>query len=379
MKNDFTIGILTNNDARSIARTLTSSLNITNNIVILDTGSSDKTLDIISDFKKEFPGIRLFKTPWNNNFSDARNKLISHTITQWLLMIDADEFLDINQEKEILDMLNNISVSTINDISVYSVSIQDSDGHITNNHHRIMNVSANVQFSGLIHEQLLENNVPIMFAPEAGIILKHDGYTPEILSTKNKAQRNIELLKKMIILDPDNARWYYFLTRDCISSNSFDEKEITMLIETGLQKANAVDYEVGLILNLIKVNLTNKNLISPYIMQLKNKYPILVDSYYYESLLNYSELLENLDEHTNNLIKNIANLSSTQSLVDSNLSHIFDLIGWNKFISGDLESSMSMYGHVKNPIYLESRIDQLKNLLNTLEEQKNEAFKNTVY
>lgn len=149
MKNDFTIGILTNNDARSISRTLTSSLNITNNIVILDTGSSDKTLDIISDFKKEFPGIRLFETPWNNNFSDARNKLISHTITQ--------------------------------------------------------------------------------------------------------------------------------------------------------------------------------------------------------------------------------------SLVDSNLSHIFDLIGWNKFISGDLESSMSMYGHVKNPIYLESRIDQLKNLLNTLEEQKNEAFKNTVY
>lgn len=38
-----------------------------------------------------------------------------------------------------------------------------------------------------------------------------------------------------------------------------------------------------------------------------------------------------------------------------------------------------MYGHVKNPIYLESRIDQLKNLLNTLEEQKNAAFKNTVY
>lgn len=112
---------------------------------------------------------------------------------------------------------------------------------------------------------------------------------------------------------------------------------------------------------------------------MQNKYPTLVDSYYYESLLNYSDSLTDLDAHTNNLIKNIASLPSTQSLVDSNLSHIFDLIGWNKFITGDLESSMSMYSHVKNPIYIESRINQLTKLLNSLEDQKNEAFKNTVY
>ena len=379
MKNDFTIGILTNNDARSIARVLTTSLNITNNIVVLDTGSSDETLEIIAGFQKDFPDIKVSEMSWDNNFSSARNTLISHTSTKWLFMIDADEFLEIHHSQKIKGLLNNIAISTSNDVNVYSVSIQDSDGHITNNHHRIVNVTANVKFEGLIHEQLVENGFPIMFAPEVGITLQHDGYTPEILSSKNKAQRNINLLKKMIHLDPDNARWYYFLTRDYISSNSFDEKEITTLLETGLQKPNAADYELGLMSNLIKVNLADKKFVSPYIAKMQNKYPTLVDSYYYESLLNYSDSLTDLDAHTNNLIKNIASLPSTQSLVDSNLSHIFDLIGWNKFITGDLESSMSMYSHVKNPIYIESRINQLTKLLHSLEDQKNEAFKNTVY
>lgn len=224
MKNDFTIGILTNNDARSIARVLTTSLNITNNIVVLDTGSSDETLEIIAGFQKDFPDIKVSEMSWDNNFSSARNTLISHTSTKWLFMIDADEFLEIHHSQKIKGLLNNIAISTSNDVNVYSVSIQDSDGHITNNHHRIVNVTANVKFEGLIHEQLVENGFPIMFAPEVGITLQHDGYTPEILSSKNKAQRNINLLKKMIHLDPDNARWYYFLTRDYISSNSFDEK-----------------------------------------------------------------------------------------------------------------------------------------------------------
>ncbi|OEK66925.1 hypothetical protein AST00_07255 [Staphylococcus equorum] len=86
--------IIVKNEERVIKRCINSILNNmknTDEIIIVDTGSSDKTLEIINSFNKE--NIKVFEFNWNNDFSEARNFAKVHAKKDWVFFIDADEYL----------------------------------------------------------------------------------------------------------------------------------------------------------------------------------------------------------------------------------------------------------------------------------------------
>src|SRR5262245_1489579 len=57
-------------------------------IVIVDTGSRDRTCDIARRY-----GARLFDLPWTGDFAAARNHALDRASGDWILYIDADERL----------------------------------------------------------------------------------------------------------------------------------------------------------------------------------------------------------------------------------------------------------------------------------------------
>ena len=64
-------------------------------IVIVDTGSTDKTLEVIEKFKKVYKGTLIVEHfPWIDNFAAARNHALSFNTKPWVLIIDADETLE---------------------------------------------------------------------------------------------------------------------------------------------------------------------------------------------------------------------------------------------------------------------------------------------
>ena len=77
------------NEAATLAQCLASIRDIVDDIVVVDTGSSDHSKDIALQH-----GARVFDLPWPDSFAAARNESIRHATGQWLLRLDADEYFD---------------------------------------------------------------------------------------------------------------------------------------------------------------------------------------------------------------------------------------------------------------------------------------------
>ncbi|MFN4149573.1 MAG: glycosyltransferase, partial [Candidatus Sericytochromatia bacterium] len=84
--------IITKNEENNISKCIESIYDIADEIIITDTGSTDKTIEIASKFDK----VKVFNFDWENDNSKARNYCISHAKSNWILVLDADEQLDKN-------------------------------------------------------------------------------------------------------------------------------------------------------------------------------------------------------------------------------------------------------------------------------------------
>ncbi len=78
--------LMVKNEEQNIERCLKSIINVVDEIVVIDTGSTDRTMKIALSY-----GARIFEHPWENNFSLHRNQSIDHAQGEWVLIIDADE------------------------------------------------------------------------------------------------------------------------------------------------------------------------------------------------------------------------------------------------------------------------------------------------
>src|SRR5258707_6224564 len=99
------LSMIVKNAAPTLPRCLDSVRHIVNNITIGDTGSSDATLAIAQRYN-----AHLLSIPWQNNFAQARNAVLQHATTDWILFLDADEILDPQAVNLIPSLLTNESV-----------------------------------------------------------------------------------------------------------------------------------------------------------------------------------------------------------------------------------------------------------------------------
>ena len=91
------IVLMVKNEEKFLEKTLTA-LNVLREkidceLIILDTGSTDKTVQIAQKFTD-----KVYFAKWNNDFASMRNESIKYATGEWLLIIDADEVL-INPKK----------------------------------------------------------------------------------------------------------------------------------------------------------------------------------------------------------------------------------------------------------------------------------------
>jgi glycosyltransferase involved in cell wall biosynthesis len=92
--------MIVKNEEEYIARALRNVKPLVDEMIVVDTGSTDRTRDIAKEL-----GARVFNFSWNENFSDARNFSISKASGQWILVLDADEIIspsDFEKLKELV-------------------------------------------------------------------------------------------------------------------------------------------------------------------------------------------------------------------------------------------------------------------------------------
>jgi len=93
--------MIVKNEQDFLPITLESVQGLVDEIIICDTGSSDRSKEIALAF-----GAKVFDIPFNNNFSEARNEALMKASGEWILVLDGDEALDQRQLPEIKKLLS---------------------------------------------------------------------------------------------------------------------------------------------------------------------------------------------------------------------------------------------------------------------------------
>ena len=188
-------------------------------IVVVDTGSSDNTIEIAREYTN-----KVYEYKWCNDFSAARNYCISKASNELILSIDCDEHLidiDISEFEATIDRFD--VNSNIGVISLESPYI--SNGNEMINHTILARFfsKSSFHFEGKIHEQIMpitkgsvitEVKLPIRFF--------HEGYrNEEIIEKKN--ERNIGLLEKELESQGGDPYIYYQLGQSYFTLNNYEK------------------------------------------------------------------------------------------------------------------------------------------------------------
>ncbi|MEW9700326.1 glycosyltransferase [Paenibacillus sp. SI8] len=189
--------MIVKNEQDVIARCLQSVKEAADEWIVIDTGSTDRTIDIARS-----EGASIHIRPWRHDFAAARNESIDLATGEWILVLDADESLEEGQGKQLRQIVENAP-----DTEGFFVRIVNYIGSETNNSGassissslRLFRNKPAYRYVGRIHEQIVQ---PILSAnPSAQLLysniqLNHGGYLPEIVQKKNKIKRNMELLQQ---------------------------------------------------------------------------------------------------------------------------------------------------------------------------------------
>ncbi len=183
-----TLSMIVKNEGKYLKECLESVKNIVNEIVIVDTGSTDDTISIAKEFN-----AKVYNFQWVNDFSAARNYALSKSSGDWILYMDADERLDANSLPELKKILNTVTKAG------YFCTVMNIDNENNRDYSiryvRLFKNSPDIKFTGKVHEQitnsLIENGYQIYHSK---IIINHIGYDVSKEEKEKKAKRNLELL-----------------------------------------------------------------------------------------------------------------------------------------------------------------------------------------
>lgn len=174
-------------------------------IVIVDTGSTDRTMEIAARF-----GARVYERPWENNFSLHRNQSIEYAKGDWVIIIDADEELVLPWDKK--SVLSEALAQIPNSYSAVQVTLKDiqkGDVVMSYNSPRIFRREL-VHYENIVHNKpKWEGGVGLM----NGVELRHYGYDLSPEKMAQKRDRTMGLLQKRLQEDPNDVEVYYYLSQ----------------------------------------------------------------------------------------------------------------------------------------------------------------------
>lgn len=186
-------------------------------LIIVDTGSTDKTVDIAKKYTS-----KLYFHQWQGHFSDMRNITISYAKGEWILILDADEvILDVIK---LYNLLNNSRIDSFNTVIVKIknyTSLGQNPGYTILPQERVFRNDGCFHYEGSVHNQ------PIYKAPlyNFDLYFDHFGYLFGIDKElkEKKFKRTAGILMEELEKDPDNIYYRYQLARSYNAHSDTEE------------------------------------------------------------------------------------------------------------------------------------------------------------
>ncbi|MBF0134959.1 MAG: glycosyltransferase [Magnetococcus sp. DMHC-1] len=200
--------IIGRNEENFLPRTLPPLLDVADEIIFVDTGSDDRTMDIAEEF-----GCKIFRQPWQDDFSVPKNFGIDRARHSWILNVDCDEALDTQPKTR-----DKFAEKCLGDAEGKPVFIIHIDNLLANgtvkrqDAMRLFRNDPRIRFQNPIHESVCNSvyqNWPEFRPEKLDMRLTHFGYQQD--SNKEKLKRNIAILRAWMAREPDNIFGNYKL------------------------------------------------------------------------------------------------------------------------------------------------------------------------
>lgn len=201
--------VIAKNEQAVLGRLLASAAPFVDEIVLCDTGSTDSTIEIARRF-----GAKIVTAPFEDDFSAPRNVSLAAANSDWILVLDADEWLDDGAGRAIRAAIENRRIAG------YYLRFENRLGKGRVHRCGLMRLfrnDASVRFEFAIHEQVLPRLMAyarrrgMKLAPLDAAVVIHDGYLDERMRDRGKNERNLRLFERQVRDHPEHAySWYKF-------------------------------------------------------------------------------------------------------------------------------------------------------------------------
>lgn len=201
--------MIVKNEEDTLSRCLESAQNLFDEIIIVDTGSNDKTKEIAKKYTN-----KIYDFKWCDDFSQARNYSFSKATKEYIMWLDADDIIldeDLNKLKKLKEDLDK---NTDMVILKYNLLNKDNESVLTYYRERIVKKNKHYKWISPIHE---------VITPSGNIIYKDIAITHKKIK-ESDPKRNLKIFEKMIQKNYTfDARQTFYYARELYYNNMLEE------------------------------------------------------------------------------------------------------------------------------------------------------------
>jgi len=201
-----------------LERCLSSVKDAVDEIIIVDTGSSDGTVEVAKKF-----GAKIHSIEWQDNFASARNTSFSLCTKDFILWLDADDVLKSVDRDKLIKLKETEYPENKAYLMRYCYNHDEYDNvRLSLPRHRLIKNGAGIEWHYPIHEcMIIPNNITEV---KSDVEVHHyrtaKGYDRDFGGGKN---RNIRILEKFVEKNPNDERFIYYLGKEYIDDGIYDK------------------------------------------------------------------------------------------------------------------------------------------------------------
>lgn len=199
--------MIVKNEEVVIARCLDSVSDVVDEYVMVDTGSTDKTIEILQKYTD-----KIYNFKWIDDFSSARNYAFDHATMDYLMWLDADDVISEADLEKLKELKRTLSRSVDSVSMEYHLSF-DSSGNVTSKlrRNRLVKRTNHFRWHGVVHEYLLVGGNIL----NADIAVKH-------ISVEHESDRNIRIYEAMLARGEEfSPRDLYYYSNELLDHRRF--------------------------------------------------------------------------------------------------------------------------------------------------------------
>jgi glycosyltransferase involved in cell wall biosynthesis/protein-L-isoaspartate O-methyltransferase len=184
--------MIVKNEERVLGECLGSIKPHVDEMIVVDTGSTDRTVDIAKE-----AGAKVYHFPWTQSFSEARNVSLQHATGDWILWMDADDTIPPQCGQKLRELIALAEDKTTGFLmQVHIPPAPGEEGFTVVDHVKLFRNGLGLQFEGRIHEQILESIYRVGGRVErSDLYVVHSGYDHSPEGQAHKRERDLSLLQ----------------------------------------------------------------------------------------------------------------------------------------------------------------------------------------